>query len=327
MRRGIIVLVIASILVWPGAAAFADIDLVVNGSFESGLSNWSWGLANESGASGTGSYNAATAPGTETLTSTPGFPATDGTEIVLGSVQSTSGTPSRVNCTLYQDIAIPAGATLLTLKYDIGAKAGNDGCSNTGGFIGLYSTASIPMIGSSPIGGAVTQYCTSTPDATLTTFTITKNVTAVAGTTVRLGFINGANVSGHEVIGLDNVQLILPPPTVTLVSPASGMMAGGNTVTITGTNFSGVTGVTFGGVAAMNVTVVSGSSITATVPSAGAPGPVGVVVTAASGSNGENTLYAYEAPIPAMNTWGMILFMVLLGITSVYYLRRRRSAI
>lgn len=326
MRRGIIIVVMASILVWPCAAAFADIDLVVNGSFESGLTGWSWGLAIESGGSGTGSYNAATAPGTETLTSTPGFPATDGTEIVLGSVASTSGTGFRVNCTLYQDIAIPAGATSLTLKYDIGTKAGNDGCVNTGGFIGLYSTASIPMILAPTIGGAVTQYCTSTPDATLTTFTVTKNVAAVAGTTVRLGFINGANQSGHEVIGLDNVQLILPPPTVTLVSPASGSMTGGYTVTITGTNFSGVTGVTFGGVAATGVSVVNGSTITATVPP-GAPGQVSVVVTAASGSNDANTLYSYEALVPAMNTWGMILFMVLLGIASVCYLRRRRSAI
>ncbi|HQB29554.1 MAG TPA: IPT/TIG domain-containing protein [Syntrophales bacterium] len=154
-------------------------------------------------------------------------------------------------------------------------------------------------------------------------------MTAVAGTTIRLGFINGANVDGHEVIGLDNVQLILPPPTVTLVAPACGSTNGGNSVTITGTNFSEVTGVTFGGVAATDVMVVSGSSITATVPPGG-QGPVSVVVTAASGSNEANDLYAYEAPIlpiATMNTWGMILFMVLLGIASVHYLRRRRSVI
>lgn len=179
------------------------------------------------------------------------------------------------------------------------------------------------------VAGSVSQYCTVTPDAALTTFTVTKNVTAVAGTTIRLGFINGANVDGHEVIGLDNVQLILPPPTVTLVAPACGSTNGGNSVTITGTNFSEVTGVTFGGVAATDVMVVNGSSITATVPPGG-QGPVSVVVTAASGSNEANDLYAYEAPIPpiaTMNTWGMILFMVLLGIASVHYLRRRRSVI
>jgi len=324
--RKVFIFVLVSIMVWPCTAAFADINLVVNGSFESGLTSWSWAQANETGASGNGSYNAATAPGTETLTSTPGFPATDGTEIVLGSVASTSGTASRTNCTLYQDIAIPAGATSLTLIYDIGAKAGNDGCMNAGGFIGLYSTASIPMIGSSPIGGSVTQYCTSTPDATLTTFTIPKNVTAVGGTTVRLGFINGANMSGHEVIGIDNVRLILPSPTVTSVEPDSGSTDGGDTVTITGTNFAGITGVTFGGVAATSFTWVSGTSITAVVPP-GTAGPTSVVVTGMSGSNDPNTLYEYIFSIPTMTGWGIIIFMVLLGILSVYYLKRQRVAL
>lgn len=41
MRRGVFVLVMASILAWPCAAAFAGIDLVVNGSFEIGLTSWS----------------------------------------------------------------------------------------------------------------------------------------------------------------------------------------------------------------------------------------------------------------------------------------------
>lgn len=303
------------------SAAVAQ-NLVVNGSFESGLTGWSWGQANEPGASGTCSYNAATAPGTETLTATPGFPATDGTEIVLGSVSSTSGTASRTNCTLYQDIAVPANTTSLVLRYDIGAKAGNDGCMNTGGFIGLYSTASIPMIGFSPVGGSVTQYCTATPDATLSTFTVTKVVTAVAGTTIRLGFINGANMSGHEVIGLDNVSLTVDPPTVTLVTPSSGPPAGGDTVTITGTNFGGATSVTFGGVAATSFLVVSGTSITATVP-AGALGPVSVVVTTPAGSNAANTLYTYVEAVPTLGEWGMILMALLLAFSAWYKLRRQ----
>jgi hypothetical protein len=301
-------------------------NLVVNGSFESGLTSWSWGQANEAGASGTCSYNAATAPGTETLTGTPGFPATDGTEIVLGSVQSTSGTASRTNCTLYQDIAIPANTTTLVLRYDIGAKDGNDGCSHTGAFIGLYSTASIPMIGAPAVAGSVSQLCTSTPAATLDTFTVTKTVTAVAGTTVRLGFINGANVNGHEVIGIDNVSLEAPPPTVTSVNPASGPPAGGNTVTITGTNFGGTTSVTFGGVAVTSFTVTSGTTITATVP-AGTTGPVSVVVTTPSGSNAANTLYAYAVPTPTLGEWGMILMALLLMFCAWYKLRRRTAAV
>jgi len=73
---------------------------------------------------------------------------------------------------------------------------------------------------------------------------------------------------------------ILVVPTVTSVSPAQGVLAGGTAVTITGTHFatSGTTTVTFGGTAATNVVVASATSITATTP-AHAAGAVDVVVT------------------------------------------------
>jgi hypothetical protein len=55
-------------------------------------------------------------------------------------------------------------------------------------------------------------------------------------------------------------------PVVTGVSPASGPVAGGTSVTITGTGFIGATGVSFGGVAASGVTVNSDTSVTAVSP-------------------------------------------------------------
>jgi hypothetical protein len=38
---------------------------------------------------------------------------------------------------------------------------------------------------------------------------------------------------------------------------------------------------------------------------------------------------AYESPlfIPTMTEWGMIIFMVLAGLGSLYYLRRRQSLV
>ena len=56
------------------------------------------------------------------------------------------------------------------------------------------------------------------------------------------------------------------PPTVTNVSPASGGIAGGTAITITGSGFTGATGVTVGGTAATAVTVVNSSTITCTTP-------------------------------------------------------------
>lgn len=279
----------------------AQTDLVTNGSFESGLTGWSWSASNESGSSGTCSYNAATAPGVETLTSTVGFPASDGTEIVLGSVSSTSGTNFRANCTLYQDIAIPVGTGTLTLKFDGGGKNGNDGCSNTGLFVGLFSTATVPNLGTSPLAGGNLSMCTSTPASTLLTYTVNKNASSIAGTTVRLALINAANFSGHEVVGVDHVQLLaIPaPPTVTGVSPSSGTIDGGTSVTITGTNFTGATAVTFGGTAATGVTVNSATSISAVTP-AHALGSVSVVVTTPAGSNSANSAFTYTLPPPTV---------------------------
>ena len=53
------------------------------------------------------------------------------------------------------------------------------------------------------------------------------------------------------------------PPTVTNVSPASGVAAGGTAITITGSGFTGATGVTVGGTAATAVVVVNSYTITA----------------------------------------------------------------
>jgi hypothetical protein len=185
-------------------------DLVVNGSFEADLANWSQGTVIGAGASGTCSFNAAVAPGTETLTSVAGFPATDGTKIALGSVTSTTGAGGPglpvYNCALYQDIAIPLGTTSLVLTYDVAVTGGNDGI-DTGLFVGLFSTAAVPGITSQPVGGPVIRLITATPGTALAAVTDTLNVSGLAGTTVRLGFINAAERLAHEVVALDHVKL------------------------------------------------------------------------------------------------------------------------
>ena len=77
-------------------------------------------------------------------------------------------------------------------------------------------------------------------------------------------------------------------PTLTSVSPSSGSVSGGTSVTITGANFASGATVTFGGTAATNVKFVSSTSITATTPVQVAGG-VNVVVTNSSGLSGTLT--------------------------------------
>ena len=58
----------------------------------------------------------------------------------------------------------------------------------------------------------------------------------------------GSVPAAAAVLGCgDETTAPVPPVTVTAVSPASGLLAGGTAVTITGTNFVHVTSVTIGG--------------------------------------------------------------------------------
>jgi IPT/TIG domain/Putative Ig domain/NHL repeat/Glycine rich protein len=86
-------------------------------------------------------------------------------------------------------------------------------------------------------------------------------------------------------------------PTVTGVSPAGGSPAGGNTVTITGTNFLSGATIAFGSNPATSVTFKSATQLTATVPSA-SPGTVDVTVTTPGGTSPTSAAdeYGYDRP-------------------------------
>ena len=194
-------------------AASAQTNIIVNGSFESGLTGWTQGTFLETGAAGTCSYNATVAPGTETLTGLPGFPATNGTMIALGSVTSTSGQPDRINCVLYQDVAIPVGATTASFSVDFGVK-GVTVTGSSGIFVGLYPTTKIPGLLDATAAGTDIFYVVPGPDSTLTTHSSgIFSVAGVAGTTVRFALINGAFQNGSEVGGFDNVKLLITAPS------------------------------------------------------------------------------------------------------------------
>lgn len=89
-----------------------------------------------------------------------------------------------------------------------------------------------------------------------------------------------------------------PLPTIAAISPASGSTSGGNTVTITGSNFTGITSVTFGGVAA-SFTAPAANVLTVTVP-AHAAGVVDVRVTGLYGVSPVVAAdrYTYVDPTP-----------------------------
>jgi hypothetical protein len=81
-------------------------------------------------------------------------------------------------------------------------------------------------------------------------------------------------------------------PTIDTLTPATGVVAGGTVVTITGTNFSQDAAVTFGGTAGTGVQVVNPTTLKVTAPAKTA-GAVNVVVTTASGTATKTNGFTY----------------------------------
>ncbi len=93
-----------------------------------------------------------------------------------------------------------------------------------------------------------------------------------------------------------------PVPAVTNVQPSAGALAGGTTVTISGSGFTGATAVDFGSGQPAQFTVNSDSSITATSPAG--TGTVSITVTTPGGTSatgGPGTDFAY-GPVPAVTS-------------------------
>ncbi|HEY1904131.1 MAG TPA: IPT/TIG domain-containing protein, partial [Terracidiphilus sp.] len=141
----------------------------------------------------------------------------------------------------------------------------------------------VTITGTNFVAGATVQFGTAAAT----------NVTVVSGTSITAttpaGAAGAATVTVSDPAGkagsLASGFTYVLAPTVGSVSPSSGPIAGGTSVTITGTNFASGDTVSFGGVAATNVVVASTTSITATTP-AGAVGAVTVSVTNSSSLSG-----------------------------------------
>lgn len=87
---------------------------------------------------------------------------------------------------------------------------------------------------------------------------------------------------GQEVELNAEVQ---PAPAIDAVVPSLGSIAGGTTVTITGTNLTAASAVKFGGTPAASFAVESDTQITATSPPSAVPGAVDVTVTTLAGTS------------------------------------------
>ncbi len=164
--------------------------------------------------------------------------------------------------------ATPPAPAITNLTPSKGPVAGGTTVVITGtGFLGLSGT------------GAVTFGGTNATSYTVDSATkITAKAPAHAAGSVRVKVTTAYGVSANTAA--DDFTYV-GPPAVASLSPATGPVAGGTSVVITGTDLTGATGVTFGGVVA-TFTVDSATKITAKAP-AHAAGSVRVKVTTAFG--------------------------------------------
>jgi hypothetical protein len=88
------------------------------------------------------------------------------------------------------------------------------------------------------------------------------------------------------------IYTYLGPPSITVVTPDSGLVDGGNVVVITGTAFSYTTSVSIGGTPVISYRIASDTEIDALVP-AGALGPADVSVTTLGGTTTASGAYTY----------------------------------
>ena len=171
--------------------------------------------------------------------------------------------------------------TITTVAPSSGTTAGGTSVTITG--TNLTGVTSV-TVGGNPATGVVINSSTS--------------ITAItpAGTA---GPASVAVTNGGGTATDTNAFTYAAPATITGVAPNSGKTAGGDSVTITGTNFTGATAVTFGSTAATNVVVVSSTSITATTPAG--TGTVNVSVTTPAGTVTDTGAFTYVAA-PTIST-------------------------
>jgi len=260
-------------------------------------------VTNPSGQSASlaGAFTYVGGPGLSSVSPTSG-PTAGGTTITIAGTAFVSGATVRVNGVAATGVTF-VSATQLRANTPAAA-AGTyaiqvtnpDGQAGTLGAAYTYRAA--PTVTSvSPASGPTGGGTTITVNGTAFVSGATVRVNGVAATSVtflsatQVRAVTPAGAAGAQAVQVTNPDgqaatlsgaftytVSTPAPTLTAVSPASGPVAGGTAVTLTGTNFAAGATVTIGGSPATSVVVAGATSITAVTP-AGAAGARDVTVT------------------------------------------------
>ncbi|MEV0732649.1 IPT/TIG domain-containing protein, partial [Polymorphospora sp. NPDC050346] len=225
----------------------------------------------------------------------------DATEVTFGPGRSATDLACTATSCSVTAPAGPAGTVHVQVTTPSGTSATSDADRYTYLPAAPVVTAIHPDRGPTAGGTKVTITGTDLADATEITFGPGNNATDVSCTatsctavappgagTVQVRVTTAGGTSGSAQYTYSNV------PVVTAIHPSSGPVAGGNTVTITGTDLAGATGIAFG--AGNNATDVSCTATLCTaVAPAGNAGEVHVQVTTPGGTSAtsDDNRYTY----------------------------------
>lgn len=250
-----------------------------------------------------------------------GTPVTiNGSGFSSGGVPTVSfGGASATGVTVLTDSVISATSPLgaantvdVTVTNTNGTSATNSGDQFT--FAGVPSVTSIsttegPLVGgtSVTISGSGFKTVSAVKFGTInaTSFTVNSDgqitVTAPASATAGIVDVTVTSVGGTSSTGSADQFTYRAVPTVTGISPSSGLTAGNDAVVISGSGFTSASTVKFGGVSATNV--VFNSSNQLAVRSPAGTGTVDVTVTTTGGTSATNASdqFTYR-PIPVVTS-------------------------
>ncbi|MCX7293685.1 IPT/TIG domain-containing protein, partial [Janthinobacterium sp.] len=247
------------------------------------------------------------APVVSSISPTAG-PAAGGTTVTIRS-GATAATGYTVNSATQITATAPAGVGTVDVRVTTVGGTSATSAADQFTYVAAPVVSSVSPTAGPAVGGTtVTISGTNFSGATAvrfgataaTGFTVNSatQITATAPAGVGTVDVRVTTSGGTSATGAADQFTYVAVPTVTSLSPASGPIAGGSTVTISGTNFSGATAVTFGGTAAIGFPVNSATQITATAPAGSGTVDVRVTTIGGTSATSANDQFTYVgAPV------------------------------
>jgi hypothetical protein len=201
-----------------------------------------------------------------------------------GTVDVSVTNPDTQSSTLVNVYTYTSGPGLGQVTPTGGALAGGTTLTLTGGNFAVGATVTV--------GGNV---CTGVTVVSVSQVTCTAPAHTAGTVNVSL-----ANPDGQSTT-LVNAYTYNPLPTLTGVSPSAGALAGGGTLTLTGTGFLSGAAITVGGTVCGSVSVLSGTSATCVLPAKSAGTYSVIFANADSQSVTLTNAYKYE-PAPTITS-------------------------